>query len=362
MVEDFVFQDANQPGSFIGLPAEFFLRPNRREQGFLDQVFRDFGLSDPRERKAVEDVAMRIDPMGRVGGSAILHGAIRSIASGFPAEQEIFALRCQVFGLFATDWGMLTSHSAARAEGTGYFCRLAASGEDVAAAQRLRYEVFNLELREGLATSHGAGLDRDDFDEVMDHLVVIERTTARVVGTYRMQTGTVAALRRGYYSEREFEFLPFEPLRPQIVELGRACVHRDHRTLSVVSLLWREILRYALARGARYLVGCSSLTSQDSDTGHAMFRRLAAGGLAPSRLQTRPRSGYALPAAGSLPECGEPPRLLRAYLALGAWICGPPALDREFGTIDFLTLLDCSQVSDGVWERFLIRTNGHDAE
>jgi putative hemolysin len=34
------------------------------------------------------------------------------------------------------------------------------------------------------------------------------------------------------------------------------------------------------------------------------------------------------------------PKLLSAYLALGSWICGPPAIDTHFKTIDFLTLMD----------------------
>src|SRR6266508_4642515 len=93
-----------------------------------------------------------------------------------------------------------------------YRVRLAQSVDDVRRAQRLRFEVFNLELGEGLAGSHAIGLDVDPFDAVCDHLIVEQVGTGKVVGTYRVQTGVVAAERIGYYSEREFGFTPYEPL------------------------------------------------------------------------------------------------------------------------------------------------------
>jgi len=49
----------------------------------------------------------------------------------------------------------------------------------------------------------------------------------------------------------------------------------------------------------------------------------------------------------------QPPKLLRAYLSIGAKICGPPAVDREFKTIDFLTLLDLERISPTARARFL---------
>jgi putative hemolysin len=120
------------------------------------------------------------------------------------------------------------------------------------AAQRLRYEVFNLELGEGLESSVESGRDEDAFDLVCAHLLIFHRPTGAVVGTYRMQTGETAALHMGYYSEQEFDFAPFEPVRQEILELGRACVHKNHRNLAALHLLWRGIAAYAVAHGSRY--------------------------------------------------------------------------------------------------------------
>ncbi len=223
-----------------------------------------------------------------------------------------------------------------------YTVRLAAHPRDVLAAQRLRFEVFNLELNEGLATSHALERDEDEFDAVCDHLIVTWGNA--VVGTYRMQTGPSAGARLGYYSAQEFDFTPFASIRPQLVELGRACVRRDHRNMNVLGLLWRGIAAYARAQGGRYLIGCSSLTSQDPGLGRAMFRRLS-DSLADAPFRTVPLPDYALPEAQVPDGCPAPPKLLRTYLSLGARICGPPAIDRVFGTIDFLTLIDLNRMT-----------------
>jgi putative hemolysin len=220
-----------------------------------------------------------------------------------------------------------------------YRARLASTEADVRAAQALRFEVFNMELDEGLLQSYDTGLDADPFDAVCDHLLVHDIANDNVVGTYRLQTGARAAAGRGYYSEREFDFEPFEPMRSQILELGRACIHRDHRSFAVLNMLWKGIGAYARDHGARYLIGCSSLTAQDASVGAAAFRVLSPR-LAPPAWLTRPRPAFACSLEREAAVPPRIPRLLSAYLALGAAICGPPAIDREFRTIDFLTWID----------------------
>lgn len=223
---------------------------------------------------------------------------------------------------------------------SGYRLRLAQDAADLRAAQALRFAVFNLELEEGDAQSYATGLDADRFDAVCDHLLVEEAHSGAVVGTYRLQPGPRAARAHGYYSEREFDFAPFEPLRGDMVELGRACVHARHRSFAVLNLLWTGIADYAHAHGARWLIGCSSLPTTDVAVGAATWRQLAAGHLAVPALRTQPTAPFACPLEAVAPAAPKIPRLLATYLALGAVVCGPPAIDREFKTIDFLTLAD----------------------
>jgi putative hemolysin len=222
-----------------------------------------------------------------------------------------------------------------------YTVRLATSPEDVRAAQTLRFLVFNLELEEGLEESYLTLRDEDLYDVACDHLLV--ECNGEVVGTYRMQTGDRAAQHSGFYSAQEFDLTPFEPIRAQVLELGRACVHSEHRNLRVLSMLWRGIANYARDHGCRYLLGCSSLTSQDAEEGIALYEMLSRKHLAPTMFCTLPLPQWVCPPPLVEREPAPVPRapkLLTAYLSLGAKICAPPALDREFKTIDFLTLLD----------------------
>jgi putative hemolysin len=259
-----------------------------------------------------------------------------------------------------------------------YRLRLAESAEDRDAACRLRFRVFNIELGEGLESSYRTGRDVDRFDLCCEHLLVEDKLedsdARRIVGTYRMQSGATAARNLGYYSEQEFCFAPYEPLRAGILELGRACIDREHRTPEVLTLLWRGIAQYANDMGLRYLVGCSSINSQDPCEGWQMYGQLEHCRVQPE-FMTAPTSAFACPIeqegadaqpspcrqSESMPEALAPvvpnpvkvPRLLRTYLAIGARIAAPPAWDRAFGTIDFLTLLDLKMLSPSARNRFL---------
>lgn len=233
-----------------------------------------------------------------------------------------------------------------------YTLRLACCAEDVRLAQALRFEVFNLELGEGLEASHATGLDADAFDGVCDHLLVEHPPTGQVVGTYRLQMGSKAASALGYYSAQEFDLGVFEPARAQVVELGRACVHQEHRSLAVVGLLWKGIADYATERGGRYLCGCSSLTSQDPAVGASVYAALCRKYLVAPPWRVKPWPAYECPMDHMAPETPPVPKLLRAYLQMGAKICGPPALDRQFKTIDFLTFMDLDTLASGAKARF----------
>ena len=229
---------------------------------------------------------------------------------------------------------------------------LAQSLEDLVECQRLRYLVFNCELGEGLDISTLSGLDRDQFDFICDHLMVHDAATNKLAGTYRMQTGYRAKGNLGYYGAQLFDFGPFEPIRREILELGRACVHQDYRNTPVLNMLWKGIAKYAESCGARYLIGCSSLTSQDENAGLALYEDLRDKHLVEPSFLTSPKPGHACRSTGQPAEALRPPRLFRAYLNISGRLCGPPAIDREFKTIDFLTLVDLHRIPERVRAHF----------
>lgn len=229
---------------------------------------------------------------------------------------------------------------------------LARSADDLLACQRLRYLVFNCELGEGLADSEPTGLDRDEVDTVCDHLMVNDTASGQLVGTYRLQTGRRAHAHFGYYSGQLFDLAPFEPLRAEILELGRACIRETYRNTTALFMLWKGIAMYATRCNTRYLIGCSSICSQDQAEGLALYHALRDKYLIAPPLQTSPRPECVCHANGELPPSPRPPRLFRAYLDISARLCGPPAIDRSFKTIDFLTLVDLHTIPDRVRSRF----------
>jgi putative hemolysin len=282
---------------------------------------------------------------------------------------------------YAPSLSLPPARSRIHAEVGRYRVRLAETAEDLDAACRLRFRVFNIELGEGLETSYRTGLDTDQFDLICEHLLVEDKLETnparRIVGTYRMQSGDTAERNLGYYSEQEFSFAPYEPLRPGILELGRAAIDREHRTPEVLTLLWRGIAQYANDMGLRYLLGCSSINSKDPAEGWRMYRQLEHYRVSPE-FETMPTARYAcpieqegahaqpspcqpathpdpsaLPSPALPPAPPKAPKLLKTYLAIGARIGGPPAWDREFGTIDFFTFLDLKLLSASARNRFL---------
>jgi putative hemolysin len=235
--------------------------------------------------------------------------------------------------------------------------------EDRDAVCRLRFKVFNIELGKGLESSYETGLDTDHFDLFCEHLIVEDKlagdsSSQRIVGTYRMQSGMTAKQNLGYYSEQEFDLSPYESMRSEILELGRASIDREHRTPEVLTLLWRGIAQYANDMQLRYLIGCSSLNSVDPCEGWEMYRQLVNYRVA-GELETAPMNGYLCPnpavgeEAAAVSEERRVPKLLKTYLAIGARICSAPAWDKEFGTIDFLTLMDLRTISSSARNRFL---------
>jgi putative hemolysin len=223
--------------------------------------------------------------------------------------------------------------------------------EDLIDCQRLRYLVFNCELGEGLDSSRRIGLDRDRYDFICDHLMVRDTSSGKLVGTYRMQSGFRAKGNLGYYSEQFFDFTPFEGIREEVLELGRACVHTEYRNTAVLHMLWKGIVRYALSCKARYLVGCSSVTSQDENEAVALYEQLQGKYLIEPALRTNPRPEFACRINNKMAAAPVTPRLFRAYLDVSARLCGPPAIDRDFKTIDFLTLFDLQRAPDRVRTR-----------
>jgi putative hemolysin len=229
-----------------------------------------------------------------------------------------------------------------------YTLRIADGAAEIRAAQRLRYEVFAEELGARLH-SGTPGLDVDEFDRHCDHLIVVEDLTGAVVGTYRMLPPGRTGRR---YSDGEFDLSAQAGLATDLVETGRSCVRADHRDGAVINLMWAGIARYMHLTGHRWLAGCASVALDDGGAVAAgVWDQAQRRHLAPEEYRVTPRNPWA---AGATPpgRVAVPP-LLRGYLRLGAWVCGPPAYDPDFGCADFYVLLGLDRVDPRYLRHFL---------
>ena len=211
---------------------------------------------------------------------------------------------------------------------------------------QLRFRVFNLELSEGLEGSWQTGRDLDRFDPQCHHLIVEHRPSGRIVGTYRIQTTEMAAAADGFYTATEFDLsrVPSEILE-HTVEVGRACIEREHRLKPVLFLLWRGLALYMSHNRRRWLLGPCSLTSQDPWDGKRALEQLERRGMVRHDIEVAARPGYECEWHGEDPDperaaALELPPLFEIYLRYAGRVCGPPIIDREFKTVDFFVLFD----------------------
>ncbi|KOG58972.1 hypothetical protein ADK76_16465 [Streptomyces griseoflavus] len=233
-----------------------------------------------------------------------------------------------------------------------YETSIADAPDRIRAAQRLRHRVFAEEMG---ATLHSpvAGHDIDPVDALADHLIVTETATGDVVGTYRLlPPGRAERL----YSDGEFDLTALAALRPSLIEAGRSCVHAEHRSGAVINLMWAALARYTLLSGHRYLAGCASVPLGDGGAAAAAAWELGRTRYAaPPNLRVTPHHPWrpAGPGPDARPNPSLLPPLLRGYLRIGAWVCGPPAHDPEFDVADFFVLLDMERLNER-YRRFFL--------
>ena len=218
--------------------------------------------------------------------------------------------------------------------GRGLSCAVTRDPDLVAAALALRRAAFG----------GGAGPDRDAHDAACDHAVV--RDPARPA------LGVLATARIGAdWTAREFDLsvLTGRGLRP--VEVGRVCVHPDHRGGAAGMALFAGVLRAARAGGAQALVGLGSFPGTDAARHMPALRALRAAALAPPEWRAVAHGPFAVPVAGEAPRAAMAgvPALLKAYLRAGAWVGDGACVDAGFGAVDVCVVLDMARLRLPAW-------------
>lgn len=209
--------------------------------------------------------------------------------------------------------------------------------DEVRAAQRLRYQVFAVEMGASLPVTV-PGHDIDLFDDYCEHLLVCDEASGEVIGTYRVLTPTQARRAGSTYSDTEFDLTRLRSLRERMVELGRSCVHADHRSGGVILALWGALAEFMARNQLDTMIGCASIPMQAGGTSSgqaaaSIWRQVRQTHLAPIEYRVTPR--LALPVDKLDDSLNiEPPALIRGYLRLGAKVLGAPAWDPDFNSAD----------------------------
>ncbi len=237
-----------------------------------------------------------------------------------------------------------------------YSVRIAKNRKEVESALKLRFYVFNIELGEGLDESFESKMDEDIYDQFCDHLIVIENKSEEVIGTYRVQDNESAKNGEGFYTSNEFRISQFpDVILNDAFELGRACIDREHRNGRVLFLLWRGLAKYMILSGKRYLFGCCSITSQNPTEGQAYYSLLKEQNFMHKKYLVDVEDQFLCKPSSNAGFDGDLklPQLFSLYLDIGCKVCSPPALDKQFKTIDFLILLDLETLSEQTRSLFL---------
>jgi len=228
--------------------------------------------------------------------------------------------------------------------------------DEVRQAQRLRYEVFALEMGARLETSV-PGHDVDLFDDYCEHLLVRDQASGQVIGTYRMLTPTQAQRVGSFYSDTEFDLVRLRGLRQRMVELGRSCVHPDHRHGGVILALWTALAGFMARNSLDAMIGCASIPMLHNgvvsgDVAASIWQQVRRTHLAPIEYHVTPRLPLPVDQLdGTLPV--EPPALIKGYLRLGAKILGAPAWDPDFNCADLPMMMRLQDLPPKYRKHFL---------
>jgi putative hemolysin len=219
--------------------------------------------------------------------------------------------------------------------------------DEVRQAQRLRYQVFAKEMGARLSTPI-AGYDVDRFDDYCEHLLVRNTITGEVIGTYRALTPTQATRAGGAYSETEFDLAPLRTLRPTMVELGRSCVHADHRQGGVILALWGALYEFMQRNRLDTMMGCASIPMLHNgivsgDVAASVWQQVQQKHMADAQWQVAARLPLPVDQLDSNLDI-EPPALIKGYLRLGAKVLGAPAWDPDFNTADLPMLMRVHEI------------------
>ena len=213
---------------------------------------------------------------------------------------------------------------------------IANSDEEIDEVLSLRFEVFNRELGEGIQENEKSQRDIDQFDKYCHHIVVKEKATNTIIGTYRILRGAVA--KEGFYFQTEFDVGELSKIKNEIAEIGRTCIKSDYRGSRVLSFLWFGLYAYTHNFGIQYLLGMTSIHTSSEAVVNQVWAYLKKKNVFEEKFHVSPKNPPIL--YDTEPNKKVVPALIKNYLKLGAKVIGEPNFDDIFKCFDIPMIID----------------------
>ncbi len=191
--------------------------------------------------------------------------------------------------------------------------------------------------------------DKDDYDEIADHLIVKDQNN-EVVGTYRIM---VSDRNPKPYASKYFDLSPLLNLDGRKMELGRASVQESSRSGLIIQMLWRGIAEYIKQSESKYMFGTSTIW-ENNRTLALKINQLLTQEEKISDLELNPRSLYQLKDwdekiknyFGPRIKVSDLSALYRGYFKLGALFASKPSYNPDLNSIIFLSYVKISHIKD----------------
>ncbi len=250
--------------------------------------------------------------------------------------------------------------------------RLAQTAAEIDAAQALRYRIFYEEMSAHASPEMAATKrDFDAFDEVCDHLLVLDRRRGEgpegIVGTYRLTRRSAAAKAGRFYSSAEYDIQKIIDYPGEVLELGRSCIAKDARNTATMQMLWRGIALYAYHYNIQLMFGCASMPGTDPSVHAQALSYLYQNHLAPPEIRARALPHRYIDMNMLPPGSFEPrkalarvPPLIKGYLRLGGFVGDGAVIDREFDSTDVFIIVKTELVTEKYMRHYERGVNDRD--
>ena len=220
---------------------------------------------------------------------------------------------------------------------------LAVKPVDIKEAQAFRYKAFGV--------VNESGLDKDEYDQKFNHIIIRDRRHRKVVGYFRYTFYTSGSRVQSGYSAAHYDLKSLARFDKPVLEVGRVCTDPFSNDPDILRLVWAYLAQFVEKRNIGFVFGCTSFEGTDHGKYIDCFAVLRARYLGPKNLLPSVKSPSVLKFAKKFRSevnlktaMMKMPPLLRAYLLMGGWVSDHAVIDNKLNTLHVFTGLEVSKI------------------